>query len=274
MTADLTLPALRETPLQGEIPFQKEEYTLRRERLTVAISMFEGPLDILSALAKAQKVDMRDVSVSELADQYIAFIEQVKSYRIELAAEYLVTAAGLVYLKSCLILPRQIICEEAISAEEAAKRLRFRLLRLETVRAATDLLFGLPQKKIDFYERGEIEDLQAETKIEYGVSLYDLLSAYGELKVKTFRKTYAPSPPDVYSSQDALNYLIGYRGALREWSSLSALFPPSERKLTGSSVRRRSVIAGLFVACLENVKNGVFQIRQESPFAELEIRRL
>lgn len=250
---------------------RKAENLTEAEKLTVAVSGFEGPIDALLALARAQKVDLRDISVSNLADQYIRFIKEAKNLRMELAADYLVTAAWLAYLKSYLMLPVTEIAEDEPCPEEMARRLQFQLARLDAFRKATERLFDLPKKNEDFFARGEPQFFADKTEIKYSATIYDLLSVYGEQKVRNFRRTYRPRPPEVFTPEQALKRLQKIVGATPGWSSLSRFMPDFEKM---APVKRRSYIASSFVACLEMVKIGALEIRQKEAFAELEIRSL
>ncbi|MEL7029150.1 MAG: ScpA family protein, partial [Pseudomonadota bacterium] len=186
-------PALTEAWVEG--PPRTEPQDEAIEALIVNIEGFEGPLDALLALARTQKVDLKRISILALAEQYLAFMEEAKARRLELAADYLVMAAWLAYLKSRLILPEPDDDEEGPSGEEMAARLAFQLQRLEAMRNAGAKLLELDQYRRDVFPRGAPEGVRVNRRTEWSASLYDLLKAYSEQRIRTVDPTIRVERP-------------------------------------------------------------------------------
>jgi len=240
------------------------------EGLVVDLGEYEGPLDVLLALARDQKVDLTKISIVRLADQYLAFIARVKHVRLELAADYLVTAAWLAWLKSKLLLP---VPPDAASGEpgaaELAEALSFQLQRLQALREAGEKVVALPQLGRQVFPRGAPEGLKIVRVPEWQLTYYELLKAYGDVRgrVETRRLTILPS--ELYSMEAALERLEAMIGRTPEWTTLQAFLPPG---LAGGVVAR-SALAGMLAAGLELVRTGRAQIRQERSFGPLWLRR-
>ncbi|HXT07434.1 MAG TPA: ScpA family protein [Roseiarcus sp.] len=236
---------------------------------TVDVEGFEGPLDLLLELARRQKVDLSRISILELADQYLAFVEAARKRRLELAADYLVMAAWLAYLKSRLLLPSPPK-EETEDAADLAEKLAQRLRRLEIIRRAADLLMKRPQLGRDVFARGRPESIDLPSGAAYSASLYDLISAYARQSQKRARTFVRMKPREVWSlaqARDALGRLIGQA---QDWVSL-------DRWLIEYCVEpklRRSARASSFSASLEMVREGVLELRQDAHFAPLFLRRV
>jgi segregation and condensation protein A len=235
---------------------------------TVDVEGFEGPLDLLLELARRQKVDLARISILELADQYLAFVEAARKLRLELAADYLVMAAWLAYLKSRLLLPSPPK-ETEEDAGDLAEKLADRLRRLETIRRAADLLMKRPQLGRDVFARGSPESIDLPAAANYTATLYDLISAYARQTQKRARTFVRMKPREVWSlaqARDALGRLIG-RAA--DWVSL-------DRWLIEYCVdpkMRRSARASSFSASLEMVREGLIELRQDDHFAPLFLRK-
>ncbi|MGF1658333.1 MAG: ScpA family protein [Rubrimonas sp.] len=239
------------------------------EALVVDVDGFEGPLDLLLTLARGQRVDLRKVSILQLAEQYLRFVEQAQRLRIELAADYLVMAAWLAFLKSRLLLPAPQ-ADGGPSGEEMAARLAWRLERLEAIRTVAARLMARDRLGVHVFSRGEAESQPARRRTEWSATLSDLLRAYAALKT---REAYAPlhlKRAPVLALEEALARLREMLGDAGEWGMLAAWLPPDWR---GDDQRRRSALASTFAATLELAKRGEVELRQDAPFAPLWLRR-
>lgn len=236
--------------------------------LVVDVDGFEGPLDLLLDLARTQKVDITRISILALADQYLAYIEKIRSLRLELAADYLVMAAWLAYLKSRLLLP-EIQDGEEPTGEELAEALAFRLRRLEAMRDAAASLANSDRLGRDVFARGAPEPLVVTTRNEYSATLYDLLTAYANQRQLTAISTaHQVRARAVWSLQDARDALVRLVGRVAEWTPLDVLMSP----YLSSLGMRRSVTASSFGASLELVREGKLEVRQMEPFAPVYLR--
>lgn len=236
------------------------------EALIVDVGGFEGPLDLLLTLARQQKVDLREISILALARQYLAFMERAARERIDLAADYLVMAAWLAYLKSRLLLP--VDPEEEQPAEELARELAFRLARLEAFRAAGEGLMELPRLGRDVFPRGEREALADRRVVRFTASLHDLLSSYARLRTRDEFRPFAMDREGVYTMEEALDRLRPLLGEFADWADLADWLPPGWVR----GPRRRAATAATFAAALELVREGLAELRQDSPFAPLHLR--
>jgi segregation and condensation protein A len=241
------------------------------ERLVVSLDGYEGPLDLLLSLARTQKVDLTKISILQLAEQYLAFIGEARSMRLEIAADYLVTAAWLAFLKSKLLLPKEEKQEDGPSGEEMALHLAFRLKRLDAMREAVARLFNRKQLGLDFFGRGMPEGIRTVRKSEYWASVYDLLKAYAEQRSRN-----ANTEPvkwggrEVWSVREARELLERLFGQTTNWSILEQYI---EQYLRDESVSK-TVLASSFGATLEMSREGYVEIRQSGPFAPLYVRWL
>jgi len=238
--------------------------------LLVDVEGFEGPLDLLLALARTHKVDLARISMLALADQYLAFVAEARRIDLELAADYLVMAAWLAYLKSRLLLPREGEDAEEPSGEELAARLAFRLRRLEAMRNAIAVLMTRNRLGRDVFPRGMPESMRTIRDTSYTAQIYDLLKAYAEQRKRTVRHVHVVNARTVCSIKEArqrLEALIGERPG--DWLELDLLI---ERFLTASEAAR-SVLASSFGASLEMAREGLVELRQEGPFAPIYMRR-
>lgn len=239
------------------------------EALMVAVDGFEGPLDLLLSLARDQKVDLAKISVLKLADQYLEFIERAKRINLELAADYLVMAAWLAYLKSKLILPQTQVAEGEPTADEMAARLRWRLQRLNAMREAAARLMARDRLGREVFERGDPEPVNVIKLRTYKDTLYDLLTSYSTQRVKKLGgKAYQPKHAPVLLIEEARERLERMLGRIGDWSGLSKLLP---FEWSGGE-RRRSALASTLLACLELARDGRIEIRQLKPFDEVYVK--
>jgi segregation and condensation protein A len=239
------------------------------EALIIDVDGFEGPLDLLLTLSRTQKVDLRRISVLQLAEQYLTFIAQATALRIELAADYLVMAAWLAYLKSRLLLPPEP-GDDGPSAEDLAAHLAFQLERLAAMREAAARLMGRDQLGRDFFVRGIPEDITRNRQISYSATLLDLMRAYARIRTRDDFRPYVMDRDNVFTMEQALDRmrkLIGYSG---DWSDLTSFLPDDWQ---GHPQRRRSATAAHFAAVLEMAKAGQVDLRQGDTFAPLQVRK-
>jgi segregation and condensation protein A len=237
--------------------------------LVVDLEGYEGPIDMLLTLAREQKVDLTKISITQLADQYLAFISAARRLRLEIAADYLVMAAWLAYLKSRLLLPEPAPEDEPSGAELAAA-LTHQLQRLEAMQEAGARLMARPQLGRDVFARGAPEGLPRVLKPVYEVTLYDLLRAYGDQRQRKETQVLHIAPPELYSMDDALQRLERILGRVPEWRTLLSFLPPGLR----GGIIERSAVAATFAASLELVRSGKLQLRQDSAFGPIYVRSL
>jgi segregation and condensation protein A len=239
------------------------------EALVVTVDGFEGPLDLLLTLARNQKVDIAKISVLKLADQYLEFIEAAKRLNLELAADYLVMAAWLAYLKSRLVLPQEKGPDGEPTADEMATRLRWRLQRLDAMRAAATRLMGRERLGRDVFGRGDPEPVNVIKLRTYKDTLYDLLTAYAVDRARRLGgKAYQPVMAPVLQIEEARERLERMLGKIADWSALTRLLPFE----WSGGARRRSAMASTLLACLELARDGKVELQQMAPFAEIFIR--
>jgi segregation and condensation protein A len=236
--------------------------------LIVDVEGFEGPLDLLLTLARQQKVDLSKISILALADQYLAFIEQVRALRIELAADYLVMAAWLAYLKSRMLLPEPPGAE-GLSAAEMANALAVRLRRLELIRSTAEQLFGRPQLGREVFGRGDPEPIHEIKRPKWSATLYDLLTAYASERQRHVLARVRFAKRTVWSLAEAREALVRMVGATGEWARLdeyliSYLVEPS---------MRATVMASSLAATLELVREGKLELHQQGAFAPIYLRK-
>ena len=240
------------------------------ERLILDLDGFEGPLDVLLELARDQKVDIIKISILALAEQYLEFIRTAQGLRLELAADYLVMAAWLAYLKSRLLLPKQENDDEELSAEEMAELLAFQLKRLEAMKAAGEKLLERPNLGRDFFARGAPEEVRVTTASVYDASLYDLLKSYARIMLTSESKTLEIEAFDLYAMDDAIQRLrdLFGRRVVPTWTKLLEFMPRG----LGSPLKARSALAAHFVASLEMCRDGELEISQEEVFGPILLR--
>jgi segregation and condensation protein A len=246
----------------------QREAVAPEDALLLDLDGYEGPIDVLLTLARDQKVDLRKISILALADQYLAFIQRARQLRLEIAADYLVMAAWLAYLKSRLLLPEPETEGEPTGAELAAA-LAFQLQRLQAMRDVGARLMARPQLGRDIFRRGEPEHFKAVARPVYAVTLYDLLKAYGTHPGRRTEGALHILPMDLYSMDDALKRFSGLIGKAVDWTSLASFLPA----VSGDGLVRRSAVAATFAASLEMVRSGRARIRQDGTFGPIFIRR-
>ena len=242
---------------------------LQAEALIVDVDGFEGPLDLLLTLSRTQKVDLRRISVLQLAEQYLVFVDRAKKLRIELAADYLVMAAWLAFLKSRLLLPPDPT-EDGPSGEELAAHLAFQLERLQAMRESAARLMARDQKGRDFFVRGIPEDVRRSRKIQYSATLLDLMQAYARIRTRDEFRPYAFDRHHVFTMEQALERMRGLIGYAGDWTDLQSYLPDG---WGADPARRRSATASTFAASLELAKQGQIELRQAETFAPIAIRR-
>ena len=235
--------------------------------LVVDLDGFEGPIGMLLVLAREQKVDLTKISILALAEQYLKFIADAHELRLELAADYLVMAAWLAYLKSRMLLPDPPPDDEP-SVAELAEALQFRLLRLEAMQQVGKGLMARPLLGRDVFAHGAPEGLKTVTKPVYAVSLYELLKSYGDHRSRGEATVLHIRAPEYYSVDDALRRLSQMIGHSIEWRHLGAFLPPQLR----TGILGRSALAATFVASLELTKTGEIELRQEEIYGPIFVR--
>ncbi len=241
------------------------------DALIVDVAGYEGPLDLLLALARTQKVDISKISVLALADQYLGFIGEAQKLRLELAADYLVMAAWLTYLKSRLLLPREAVKGEEATAEELARRLSFRLMRLEAMREAAAQLMTRMRLGRDVFARGMPEGTKTIRETEFTAKIYDLLHAYADQRRRTIKVGHVIKVRPVWSIKDArlrLERMLGEAPSASEWMA----FEYCLQELSGAHENGRTVLASSFGATLEMAREGTIELRQEGPFEPIYMR--
>jgi segregation and condensation protein A len=236
--------------------------------LMVDVEGFEGPLDLLLTLARQQKVDLAKISILALADQYLAFIEAARKMRLELAADYLVMAAWLAYLKSRLLLPEQHPAE-GVSAEEMANALARRLRRLEAIRRFAEQLINRPQLGRDVFQRGRPEPIAEIKHPQWSATLYDLLSAYAARRQIQSRSVVRVAKRTVWSLAEAREALERLIGQSMDWSPLDQFLVSY---LTDPATAA-TVLASSFAAALEMIREGRLEAHQQGAFSPLYLRK-
>lgn len=253
------------------LPFDtppRDQAAVEAETLNVNVDGFEGPLDLLLMLARTQKVDLRKISVLQLAEQYLAFVTEAKKLRLELAADYLVMAAWLAYLKSRLLLPPPHD-DGGPTGDELAAHLAFQLERLEAMRRVAAQLMGRDQLGRDFFARGMSETVTVKRQTEWTASLADLLRGYARVKTRDEYRPLLVDRSAIFSMDQALERLKGLMGLAIEWGQLASFLPEG---WAIDPAKRRSAIASTFAAALELAKLGQIEIRQEETFAPIYLR--
>ncbi|MDA9293408.1 segregation/condensation protein A [Amylibacter sp.] len=246
------------------------EQRISAENLVIDVDGFEGPLDLLLTLARTQKVDMRKISILQLAKQYLTFVEEAKRIRLELAADYLVMAAWLAFIKSRLLLPQEA-AEDGPSGEELAAHLAFQLERLEAMRRSASKLMARDQLGRDFFGRGILQDVTLKKNIVYKATVLDLMQAYARLRVKeNFKPLHIEERNKIFTMEQALERMKSLIGHAIEWGTLEQFMPAG---WLNDPKRRRSVTASTFAAMLELVKLGKLDLRQNDTFSQIEIKQ-
>lgn len=237
------------------------------DALYLELGAWEGPLDLLLDLARRQKVDLLQISILALVDQYLDYIERAGDLKLEVAADYLVMAAWLAYLKSAMLLPRAE--QEDPSPEELALKLQLRLQRLGAMREAAARLMGRDRIGRDVFLRGVPEGLRTDRKTVWRSDLFTLIQAYGQVKARTAPRIYHVANRPVMTLDSALERVAAMLGVTLEWMEIRDFLPPH-----ATPELRRSALASSFVAALELTKRGAAELDQDGAFAPLRIRRL
>ncbi len=258
----------------GSAPWESDpgpEAVAPGEAFMVDVAGFEGPLDLLLALARTQKVDLAKISVLALVEQYLVFIGEAQKIRLELAADYLVMAAWLAFLKSRLILPREETPDDQPSGEELAARLAFRLMRLEAMRNCAAQLMTRKRLDRDVFARGMPEGVKTIRDRQYSAEIFDLLKAYAEQRQhRAAKRSHVVKKRQVWSIKDArqrLETLVGH--STGDWVQLDMFL---EQYLPASDLGR-TALASSFGATLEMARDGLIELRQEQAFAPIYMRR-
>ncbi len=259
--------AVKPAPMDKLWDDQAKDHGVSEPALTVDVAGFEGPLDLLLHLARTQKVDLARISILALAEQYIAFIEKVRKMRLELAADYLVMAAWLAYLKSRLLIPKKPEDEEP-TGEEMAALLQFRLKRLEAMRDAAARLVNRNRLGRDVFARGMPEPVIVQKENAFNASLYDLLTAYAAQRQRRAVTNVRIAKRGVWSLKEAREILVRMIGDFGEWTALDHFLI---RFMTNAE-ERTTATASSFAASLELVREGALEIRQQEPFAPIYMR--
>jgi len=235
------------------------------ERLTLDLGSWEGPLDLLLTLARAQKVDLREISILALVDQYLAYLKRAGEVQLEIAADYLVMAAWLAYLKSALLLPRAE--QEEPSPDALAFRLQQRLRRLDAMRDAGGRLMARDRIDRDVFLRGAPEGLKSDRRVQWQASLYDLLGAYGRVKARTVPALHQVARRPVLTLDAAIVRIEAMLGEIGDWTAIAAFLPRAADSDFG-----RSALASTVVATLELARRGRVDLRQDAAFGPILIR--
>src|SRR6478609_6546998 len=243
-----------------------EERPVRQsDELNLTLDGWEGPLDLLLNLARAQKVDLAQISILELVEQYLVYLGEARALKLEIAADYLVMAAWLAYLKSCLLLPKDP--EADPSPEEIALRLQMRLQRLDAMREAGARLLGRDRVGRDVFARGAPEGLRLIRKSMWQVRDFDLFAAYGAVKARTQPAMHVVHARSVMTLDEAIDRVSRMIGMALDWTCLESFLPETE-----DSQLRRSALASSFLAALELARRGRLDIAQDEPFAPIRLK--
>jgi segregation and condensation protein A len=241
--------------------------------LVIDIEGYEGPLHVLLALARSQKVDLLQLSITKLAEQYLAFVQQARRVRFSLAADYLVMAAWLAYLKSRLLLPKpERPKAEEPPAEEMAAQLAFRLAKLDVMRKAVEALKERPLLKRDVFMRGDPEAVKIVSSTRFEGDLYALMTAYITQRKREHGRHYAPRPPQAYPLEDARDRLRTLLPEMGDWTTLSGVAPVDRFEDDPEGPSPASYLASTLAASLELVKEGILEARQMEAFSDIYLR--
>src|SRR3954471_8168195 len=245
--------------------FEEQPQLREADRLTLDLDGWEGPLDLLLTLARSQKVDLARISILSLVEQYLAFIADAKKLKLEIAADYLVMAAWLAYLKSCLLLPKDPTADP--SPEELAMRLQLRLQRLSAMREAGARLMARDRLGRDVFARGAPEGLRVIRQSLWQAELYDLIAAYGAVRARTEPAFHVVARRAVMTLDEALHRVERLLGTRLDWTRLESFLPETEDREF-----RKSALASSFVAALELARLGKVELDQKAPFEPLWVR--
>lgn len=265
---------MSDTSFQPNLDFEAAgEAADAGEALLIDIDGYEGPLHVLLALARTQKVDLLKLSITKLAEQYLAFVHEARRRRFSLAADYLVMASWLAYLKSRLLLPKPENKKAGeLPAEEMAQLLAYRLAKLDAMRKAIEALKARPQLGRDVFTRGDPEALVVIPSSKVEASLYELMQAYVSQRVREVRRQYNPTQRiEAYPLDDARDRLRSLLPQMQAWTTLQGVAPMPTEDEEGPT--RASYLASTLSASLELVKDGALEAKQLEPFSDLFLRR-
>jgi segregation and condensation protein A len=249
-----------ETDAEFELPVVRQS-----DELTLTLDGWEGPLDLLLNLARAQKVDLAQISILQLVEQYLSYLADARALKLEIAADYLVMAAWLAYLKSCLLLPKDP--EQDPSPEEIAMRLQLRLQRLDAMRDAGARLLARDRIGRDVFLRGNPEGLRLIRRAAWQVRAFDLFAAYGVVRARTAPAMHIVHARAVMTLEEAIDRVERMIGTALDWTFLETFLPSTQ-----DPQFRRSALASSFVAALELARRGRLEIAQEEAFAPLRVK--
>lgn len=245
-------------------------YNEQLDLFHVNLDGYEGPLDLLLTLAKEQKVDLLEISILDLASQYLNFIDQMKRIDIDLAADYIVMASWLAFLKSKLLLP--IEDDEDVSAQELSAILAFRLRRLEAMREVGSSLLTRDREGIHVFRRGMPEPIFLIKNFNHKDTLFDLISSYSGLRNRNYDNKWKPRVFSIFSIEDARNRLEKMLGTAIDWTKIEDFLPINNDKTEEGILFRRSSLASIFSASLELSKEGVIEISQNKNFGSIRFK--
>ena len=251
--------------------FEEQESgpVIAARELVLDLDGFEGPIDVLLVLARGQKVDLTKISILELAEQYLVFVAEARRISLELAADYLVMAAWLAYLKSRLLLPEPQTDEDEPTAPELAEALKFQLRRIESMQDAGARLMARPRVGRDVFNRGAPEGIEIIRTPVYELTLFELLRAYSDNRRKTLsHEDLHIEASQLFNMAEAVERMRGLLGTYTDWSSLMTFLPPAP----AGSLLARSAVAATFSAALEMTRAGQLEMRQGSRFGPIHVR--
>ncbi len=245
---------------------QENQAQILTNNFKLQVDNYEGPLDLLLDLAKAQKVDLMQISIVQLADQYINYISELKN-NLELAADFLVMAAWLAYLKSRLLLPEDF--DDDFSAIKMAEKLKLQLRKLESIRLLSDQLMSRPKLGYEVFMRAMREGIKPINKSEYYVSLYELIKSYADYKRKENFSSINIKKLPVYTMEEAIKMITKMFDRIKDWCDIQTIVPKNFLK---SKKLKKSGLSGTFAASLELVREGKLLIKQEQVFEDIFIK--
>src|SRR5210317_638201 len=255
-----------ESEINKKILNNEDQIIQKDNSLELNIDNYEGPLDLLLDLAKTQKVDLMQISIVQLVDQYITYVEEIKK-NLELAADFLVMASWLAYLKSRLLLPEDD--DEEFSASKMAEKLKLQLRKLEMIRLLSDQLMTKKQMGVDVFFRGIKEGIKTKNTPQYDVSLYELIKSYADFKRRKNFSSINISKLPVYTMEEAIKTITMLFEKIKEWCEIKSIIPKNFLK---SKKLKKSGLAGTFAASLELVREGKLLVKQENIFDKIFIK--
>ncbi len=277
LNEEAALAALTASSFEEDPPRESAEGASAADAFLLNLDGYEGPIDVLLGMARDQKVDLAKISILQLARQYLHFIERAHALELDLAAEYLVMAAWLAYLKSRLLLPRDKD-EEGPDAQAMAEALQFQLRRLEAIKQASENIFNLPQLGQGIFRRGMPEGLRTTYNSIYDLTLYDLLRAYGDIKRRAEGSQYELPTFKLMSMESAMERMTGMLGKLPRngpysvWTTLDSFLPRHKGEKSEDKLYTRSSLASMLTVTLELAKQGKIEVRQDGPFRPVYMR--